>query len=288
MKCEKIIIIGASGLIGRYLLKHLKETGKEVIGTYNKNKKEGLVYFNLLNSSVKELLLKDVKYAIICSAIVKIDECKKNQEYSEKINVDSTQRIIKELSEKNIIPVFISGAVVFDGKGDYKEKDIRNPPNEYGRQKKKVEDFLIKNIKEFLIIRLGKVFGVNQEEGIFSEWIDKYKKNEEIPCIYDEKLSLTYAGDIAKGISILLEKNKRGIFHIDSGVHKSRFEFARDFFNYLGIKDVKIKKCSVSDFNFLEKRAKNQLLNSSKFLEETGFEFTPIEKCYEMIKLLKI
>ncbi len=280
---EKTIILGASGLVGRYLFEVFKKSGIPVIGTYNKNEKKELVYFDVLNSSIDELDTKGVKYAIICSAMVGVDNCKKNLDYSREINVNGIKKLIKEFSNRQIIPVYISSIFVFDGNGNYKEEDFRNPANEYGKQKKEVEDFIIENIKEYLIIRLGRVFGISENEGIFAKAIEKYKKNQEILSNDFEEISLTYAGDIARGIKMLLERNKTGIFHLESEGHKNRFEIVADFFNYLGIKDAKIKKCSMEDFNFLEKRAKKQFSDSSKFLRE-GFEFTPIEKCYDMIK----
>lgn len=290
MKMEKmnkgIIVIGASGLIGGYLFDEFRKSGKEVEGTYNKHEKPGMVYFDVTKSSLNNLNINNVGYAVICSAIIKIDECKKNPEYSREVNVNGLKRVIKEFSEKGIIPVFISTASVFNGNGNYKEKDLTNPVNEYGQQKKEVEDFIIKNINEYLIIRIGKAFGVNENGGIFIEWLNEHKKNEEILCIDDEELSLTYAGDIARGIEILMEKNKREIYHIDSMIRRSRYEFALDFFNYLGIKDAKIKKCTLKYLNFIDERAKNQFLDSSKFIRETGFKFTPLEKCYDILKEL--
>lgn len=284
MENDKVIILGASGLVGRYLFEEFKSERIPVIGTYNKNEKEGLVYFDILNSSIDDLELEGVKYVIICSAMVGVDNCKKNLKESREINIGGLIRLIERFSKKGIIPVFISSVFVFNGKGNYKEDDFRNPANEYGKQKKEVEDFIIGNVDEYLIVRLGRVFGVKKGEGIFTDIFDKYKRGEEILSNDYEELTLTYAGDIAGGIRELMKKNKRGIFHIEYGVHKNRFEFVKHFFDHLGVKDAKIKKCSIDDFNFLEPRAKNQFSDSSKFIKETGFEFTQIEKCYECVK----
>lgn len=286
MKDKKIIIFGASGFIGGYLLNYLKDQKKEVIGTYYKNKKKDLVFFDLLNSQIEDLQLDNAKYGIICSAISNIDECKNNQEYSNNLNVIGLKRIVRKLSENSICPIFISSASVFEGsKGGYREKDLRNPINEYGLQKKQVEDFITLNIRDYLIIRLGKIFGVEKANGgIFIDWIEKYKNKKEINCAYDENLSLTYVGDVARGLEELLKKGKKGIFHIDSGIHKSRLDFARGFFKNLQLYDADIQNCSLDDFNFIDKRAKNAYLNSSKFINETNFKFTSLETCYKMIK----
>ncbi|MBU2633625.1 MAG: NAD-dependent epimerase/dehydratase family protein, partial [Nanoarchaeota archaeon] len=62
MENDKVIILGASGLVGRYLFEEFKSERIPVIGTYNKNEKEGLVYFDILNSSIDDLELEGVKY----------------------------------------------------------------------------------------------------------------------------------------------------------------------------------------------------------------------------------
>jgi dTDP-4-dehydrorhamnose reductase len=280
-----ILILGASGFIGRYLFDYLKNENHRVIGTYTKNKKPDLFFFDAISSSLEELPLDKMGYCIICSAISKIDECKTNS-HSASLNVIGLKKVIKTLKEKSIIPVFISSAAVFDGfRGNYKEDDIKNPQNVYGIQKKEVEDFIISDFKDYLIIRLNKIFGIARgDDGIFRNWLDKYKNNCEICCAYDEELSLTYICDVVRGIEKLIEKGKTGTFHIDSGIHKSRLEFAKDFFEYLRIDDAKIKTCSLDAFNFAEKRAKKSYLDSSKFINQTGFEFTSMEECYKIIK----
>lgn len=282
---QRTLIIGASGLIGRYLFDFLKQQKREVVGTYNRNKNANLIHFDLLESPIKDLPIKNIKYGVICSAIAKIDECKKNPVYSRKVNVSGVEKIISYLSEKGIVPVFISGAVVFNGVGGEKEEDKRNPANLYGEQKKEVEDFIIENFKDYLIIRPGKVIGKKiKEGGLFADWLLKYKNKDKILCAYDEEMSVTYAGDLAKAISLLMKRDLRGIFHINPQWHYSRFQYALDFFSYLKIKDVKLERCSLDNFNFLDKRAKNAFLDSSKFIRETGFEFTKSGVLYEMIK----
>lgn len=280
-----IIIFGASGLIGRYLYDYLKETEKNVIGTYFENKKENMVHYNLISSSIDELDLKNVKYAVISSAATKLDKCKDNPKYSHKVNVLGIKKVIKEISEKGIIPVFLSSASVFDGiDGGYTEDNKRNPISLYGKQKVEVEDFIISDFKDYLIIRPGKIFGIKKGEGVlFTDWYEKYKKNEEILCADDEQLAPTYAKDVAEGIAILIQKNSRGIYHINYPEHFSRYEMALNFFSFLGINYEKLKRCSIKDFNFSERRMENSYLNTSKFLKETGFRFTPLEECYKDI-----
>ncbi|MCK5043476.1 sugar nucleotide-binding protein [Candidatus Pacearchaeota archaeon] len=280
-----ILILGASGLIGRYTFDHLKKQGKKVIGTFYKNKNPELIYFDVVKSPINELPIKGLELAIICSAISKIDECKKDVGYSQQVNVENLKRSIYQLSEKNIVPVFISSAAVFDGVlGGYKEDNIRNPINIYGKQKLEVEDFILKNFEKYLIVRIEKVFGIRKGEGLFADWILKYKNKEKIFCADDEVFSPTYVGDVAQGLGKLIEKGMEGVFHITPQNYCNRYELAINFFDYLKIKDARIVKCSLDDFNFLDKRSKNSHLDGSRFIKETGLRFTPLEECYEYIK----
>jgi len=288
-KKDTIIILGASGLVGNCLFKQLKKNGKKVIGTYNKNEKPGLVPFDLTRPSLKNILDKNAKYCIICSAITKLDECKKNSEYSNAVNIYGVKSLLMELSNQGVFPIFLSSGAVFDGiDGDYKEEDERRPISFYGSQKKEVEDFIFSKIEDYLIVRPGKIFGIDSEKDIlFSNWLEKYKNREEIFCADDEKLSPTYVDDVALGIEKLLEKNARGVYHLNYPKSYSRFEMATNFFNYLGIDNAKIVRCSIDDFNFLEKRMKNSYLNADKFIKETKFQFTALEDIFKLFKFTK-
>lgn len=282
---ESFFILGASGLVGGCLFNHLTKQGHRVIGTYNQTKVEGLVYFDVTCSCLEKLGIAKFKYGVICSAMTKIDECKKHPEKSRRINVGGLERIVKEFKQFGIVPVFLSSAAVFGEGGGKKEDDEREPLNLYGEQKKEVEDFIVENVEKYLIIRLGKVVGIEKGDGFFGDWLTKYKNREEILCVDNEKLSVASVEDIAKAISILMEKDLRGIFHINPLECHNRFELATDFFNYLGIKDAKIKRCSIENFNFLERRTKKPYLDASKFLNQTGFKFSPLEKLYDRIIL---
>ena len=50
----KTIIIGASGIIGYRLFERLKKKEIEVIGTYSKNKRAGLIKFDILKDQIKK------------------------------------------------------------------------------------------------------------------------------------------------------------------------------------------------------------------------------------------
>ena len=179
-----IFILGASGYIGNNIYKSFTEEGLAVAGTYFKKKKNGLIYFDICNMSLDKVELdKKIRYIIIASGINNnIDDSKKNWKNSYYVNVTKTKIVIDYCFENNITPIYISSDGVFDGiKGRYKEIDKKNPINCYGHIRSEVEDYLLNSGNKFIILRMGKVFGTDLEDGtIITDTIQQLRKKKKI------------------------------------------------------------------------------------------------------------
>ena len=91
-----------------------------------------------------------------------MDETKKNWQNSYYINVERVKAIIDYCFKNKVIPIYISSDAVFDGsKGNYSENDKKNPILSYGKIKNEVENYLLNSNNFFLIVRIGRVFGIN-------------------------------------------------------------------------------------------------------------------------------
>ena len=66
---DKILVTGASGLVGRNLFLYLKEKGFNVVGTYNSHYKPDLVRCDLRDYNQTRELLKDIKYVFMFAAV---------------------------------------------------------------------------------------------------------------------------------------------------------------------------------------------------------------------------
>ena len=96
------------------------------------------------------------------------------------VNLERTKEIINYCSENGIIPVYISSDAVFDGqKGNYKEKDLKKPINNYGKIKDKVEKYILKKNQKYLIVRMSKVFGLDlNDETLVTQLLKKMKSSK--------------------------------------------------------------------------------------------------------------
>ena len=97
------LILGASGKIGSYLIKN----DKYVLYTYNSKKIEGGIRFNFLKNNISKIIKKKkINAVVLMAAISDPNICYKKRNLTNKINVLSTIKILKELIKKNILYFF--------------------------------------------------------------------------------------------------------------------------------------------------------------------------------------
>lgn len=270
----KIGVIGASGLIGGYLLKFFHSIKDyEVMGTYNSHYKDGLVKFDFNESDFS--LFNGLNFVIISGAVTKMDKCRLDSERSYFINVTKTIELIRYLSIRGIKPVFLSSDQVFDGeKGYYNEIDKVNPINNYGYYKVLVENYMIDNMNDFLILRLTKTYSQNiSDSGIYKEIIFNLQIKNKIKLAIDQIFNPTKVEDLTKMIYLALKLNLSGIYHIASENIMSRYDFGLKICDELNFDKSLIEPCSIEEFAIVDKRTKNSSLDISKFKKKITLGF---------------
>ncbi len=154
----RIIIIGASGLIGSHLFSIAKATNQKVIGTYNGNPKKDLVQFNMLTESINTVI-KDLNQndtVFLLSAYSNPSWIYNNLKQARQLNLFATKRVIDDVFKAGARLVFMSSVEVFDGEnGNYHEESFLNPLNEYGKMKHEIEKYLTQAEGNSCIIRTG-------------------------------------------------------------------------------------------------------------------------------------
>ena len=146
----KTIIIGASGVIGYELFLELKKKNKNVVGTYNYNKKKRLIKFDIKKDNIiKKIKIAKSDKVVLLTAISNPTWVYANSKFSKSINVTATKKIIDHLKFIGCKVYFMSSIEVFDGKkGNYDENSVPRPLNLYGKQKFYIENYIKKKFKK--------------------------------------------------------------------------------------------------------------------------------------------
>lgn len=285
---DKILIIGASGYIGSYLFHQFKKENFSVFGTHFKNKKKGLLYFDLEKMGIDKLRLdlKKIRYVIISAAAnAKIDESKIHWEYNYKINVVRIKSLMDYCFKHGIVPIYLSSDSVFNGlKGNYREDDERKPINCYGKIRYEVENYIINSKKPYVILRAGRVFGTNIKDGtLITDILKDMRRGKSLKCATDQVFSPLYIKDLFNFVKIIIEKKYTGIFHLASLKATNRYEIAKAIKNFFKLKDAKVYPCKIDSLGLLDKRAKLTDMDISKYKSLTGYEEKQIEHFLGMI-----
>lgn len=166
----KVLVFGASGLLGRELCHLLKRNEIEYLGTYHSNPVENSVFIDIQNKEAVSHLVRDYKPDICVLCIVKryTDLCEKNWDEIKYSNIDVVSLISRSCHDHNVYLIHISTDYVFDGKSPpYSPFSIPNPLQNYGISKLISEYRVMSSIQQYSIVRVPVLYS------------DKVKKFEE-------------------------------------------------------------------------------------------------------------
>jgi dTDP-4-dehydrorhamnose reductase len=272
-----ILILGASGFIGQRLAQRLGAS--RVLSTYCAKPVPGGAHFDARSDTLESLgrPLATIQHGIILFAMTQIDACAREPAKAASLNIGAAQSVIDQLVERDIVPVFASTDVVFDGRrGDYREDDLPGPILTYGRQKLEIERYLQAHAPRHLILRLPKIIGERPGGGgVFDDWLRAIDAGEPIYCAEDQIFSPIAVEDAVTAMITLIEAGASGTYHVGGARawdRASLFDAFADALRKHREIAVTMRRCSIRDFpQFAEERPLNVSMSSEKLRREIGF-----------------
>ncbi|KAI8140380.1 RmlD-like substrate binding domain-containing protein [Fennellomyces sp. T-0311] len=165
----KIIVTGASGLLGRAVVQQFKQAGHEVVGTaLSRADKAGLVKLDLTDNQAVEAFIKEQKPNVVvhCAAERRPDVAEKDHEGTLKLNVQVPRTLATLCKAENAMLVYISTDYVFDGTSPpYQVDDKPNPLNFYGKSKLGGEEAVREVDPQAVILRVPVLYGETEYNG---------------------------------------------------------------------------------------------------------------------------
>lgn len=224
---NRVLVTGASGLLGLELLRYLSDSGFKAVGTYNSNPKlTDKNYRNLKCNvgdagSVAGLAKKigNVDVIFHCASMTGIDKCEKNREACWQANVIGTRNMV-DLAKKNKAKlVYISTGSVFSGeKGNYKENDTPDPKNFYSWTKLLGEEAVLSYERGIVVraVPIG-IHGIGRPQANFIEWlVDSAGNNKSFNLFNDVFINPISAESFAKILAKVPRVLEKGVLHVGS------------------------------------------------------------------------
>ena len=276
---KKILVTGASGLLGLELLRYLSDNGFDAVGTYNSNPK--LVDKNYKNlkcdvgnvGAVAGLTKKIGRVSVIfhCASMTNIDKCEKNRKDCWRANVLGTRNIV-ELAKKHMAKlIYISTGSVFSGeKGNYKESDTPDPKNFYSWTKLLGEEAVLAYDQGIVVrvVPIG-IHGIGRPQANFIEWlVDSVSNNRSLNLFNDVYINAISAKTLAGLLLKVPKVISKGVLHIGSRDRLSKAEIGQAVISKFPNFSGEAKLISIDDMpgNFAA-RPKEMWFNTNKAIK---------------------
>lgn len=281
----KILITGANGFLGYYLVEQLLDKGYSVIATGKGQCRlpfPGHPHFQYEEMdftdpfSIHDVFEK-IKPAVVvhAGAMSKPDECETDQMKAYIVNVEGTVQLLINSSGSKGFFIFLSTDFVFDGeRGMYNEADIPGPVNYYGRTKLEAEEAVKEYEYDWAVVRTVLVYGKNHSghNNILKIIKEKLERGEEYSVVDDQIRTPTYVEDLAKGIVSIIEKKATGIFHLSGKDILTPYQMAIKTAEYLKLDSSVLKKVTAASFRQSAKRPLKTGFIIDKAGKELGYD----------------
>ncbi len=161
MAARKVLVTGASGLLGREIVKHFIKDGWDVLGLAYSRIDAGLVKVDLKDPIQVKKVFHDYRPNVVVHSAAerRPDKMSDDLEGARMLNVSSTETVTKLCKEYDSFLLYISTDYVFDGSlPPYKPSDKTNPLNDYGLSKRDGE-IVVQEYTNSAILRVPILYG---------------------------------------------------------------------------------------------------------------------------------
>ena len=291
----KILITGASGFIGSFIVEEALKQGFETWAAVRKSSsKEYLqderIHFIELNLSSKAQLIEQLRphqfdYVVHAAGVTK---CLNKADFR-RINTEGTKNLVDALLDLQMPLkrfVFLSSLSVFGAikeqlpYDEIREDDTPKPNTEYGRSKLEAERYIdsIGSRLPYIILRPTGVYGPREKD--YFMMAKSIKQHIDFAVGYQRQdITFVYVTDVVQAVFLALEKGETGrkYFLSDGQVYQSTTfsdliheELGRPFGEYIGHMTGKVTALNNDKYNILRQR--NWRCDIEPTRHELGFE----------------
>jgi len=264
----RVLITGASGLLGANLTLEALDAGHDVVAVCNHHPLtlEGVdvCCLDLAEKGAAEDLIVQKKPDVVihCAAATNVDECEREPEMAQRLNAGMTRDVARASRSAGAYMIHISTDAVFDGvRGNYSEDDAPNPINVYAASKLAAEVAVAAENPGAAIVRTN-LFGWNaQAKFSLAEWfLDRFGKGEPFNGFDDVWFSPILVNDLAGILFAVSERRLAGVFHIAGRDCMTKYEFGCEIAHIFDQDAGILTAVSVDDVSLTAPRSKKLCL----------------------------
>ncbi len=275
---RRILVVGAKGMLGRDLVKVL-------YSTFRTDKHSN---WEVLEWDIDEIDIREEKRTVTkiesfrpeivinVAGYTDVDGCESNEEKAFAVNAEGMKHVALGALRCRAKVVYLSTDYIFDGKKrePYLEDDPPNPLSVYGRSKWKGEQYVRELVEDALIVRTQWLYGRNGNNFVTSI-LRQVREKKVLSIVNDQIGSPTYTVDLSEAISVLLQYDARGVFHVANSDLCTWYTFGQAILKLSGMERVKVIPISSKELGRPAVRPPYSVLHCQKLKQVTGMILRP-------------
>lgn len=247
------VVLGAGGQLGAELTRRLAGTPVAVFDRKALDVSDG--------QRLQEVLRRlRPRVVVNAAAFTHVDDCERRPVDAFRVNALAVRDLAIVCAEMGVRLVHVSTNYVFDGARDrpYDEDDPPAPLSVYGTSKLAGEYFVRAIAPRWLIVRTSGVFGAPPGGGGRGNFVEAMLRLAEdgpfpVRVVGDQVFAPTHAGDLARTIIALVERDVRGVVHVTNAGACTWFEFAAAIFALAGLRP-RLRAVTSAEYSGLARR----------------------------------
>ncbi|WP_159801380.1 dTDP-4-dehydrorhamnose reductase [Flavobacterium sp. MK4S-17] len=280
----KVLVTGADGQLGQAI--------KSVAGNYN----SFIIYYaarteaDITNIDQIEKLFEKIKpdYCINTAAYTAVDRAEVEADKAYAVNAVGAGNIAAICKKHNTVLLHISTDFVFDGLNTtpYKEMDVPNPLNVYGKTKLDGEIKIAAEMRNYYIIRTSWLYSDFGNNFMKTMLRLAHEKNE-INVVNDQTGTPTNAIDLAFVLLHIIthDNSKFGIYNFSNEGKASWYDFAKKIFEINEI-NIALHPIPASSYPTPAKRPAYSVLDKNKIINNFGIKINDWAQSLKPIKII--
>jgi dTDP-4-dehydrorhamnose reductase len=239
---SRILVTGASGQLGSYLLRELRQRDAAVIAWTGSQTGERFGYpllpVDLRNGDVVVKAFCDARPDIVIhtAAMSAVADCVRDPAAAAAVNVQGTRLLAELADERKARLLNVSTDLVFDGeRAPYRQDDGCAPLSEYGRSKAAAEPCALAAASS-AVVRVSLLFGpsLGRRPTLFDRHRDAIIAGQALTLFDDEWRTPLDLPTATRALIGVAASDFRGILHIGGPERLSRFEMGERMARVLG------------------------------------------------------
>ena len=291
-----ILVTGANGQLGSEMrLVALNSADRYIFTDVCQPEGTDAEFLDITDPDAVRCMVRDhgVSAIVNCAAYTDVDAAEANEALAEKLNADAPGILAAVMKETGGLLIHVSTDYVFGGDSyntPCREDRKGSPAGVYGLTKLRGEEKIVASGCDYVIIRtawLYSEFGKNFCKTMMNITASK----PQVKVVFDQVGTPTYALDLAKAITVILEKfdgSQTGIYHYSNEGVCSWFDFTKMIAEYNGTTECEVLPCHSDEFPSPVKRPSYSVLDKTKIKETFGIRIPywteSLRKCIDNLK----